>query len=217
MAVSWALSSLLFVTFAGDAPVRPVNLALAPVAFELPAQTAFATVPEEKPTRETLLGAQRVLKLATAGALLLTSTGGVLTAINHDTLLWDGRCGSTDRRPILGQYGCEYLSLWHGIGAVGTTALYTANAVVSLAIPDYPDDSPTGRPDSGGDFYRALNWTHLVVLSLQPIIGFLSAYPGLIGIDASSRDTFSRTLRTVHAATGVLAMTTFGASLAMEF
>lgn len=215
---SAVLASMLFVGARGDVPLRPQPLTLSPSAFELPGNglALAAVAPEEGPTRSTLLRAQRTLKVATGIALLGTSAAGVLTALNQGTVFWNGRCGDAGRTPLLGQYGCENLSLWHGIGGVATTLLYTATGVVSLTIPDYPDDSPTGRPDAGGALYRALNWSHLVLLGLQPVLGFVAAYPGLIGIE-NGRTRFSRVLRTVHAGTGVLALATFGTTLAMEF
>ena len=55
---------------------------------------------EEELHRAQLMDAQRKLKIATAGSLLLTGTLGTLLALNRETLLWDGRCSTPDRSPI---------------------------------------------------------------------------------------------------------------------
>ncbi len=167
--------------------------------------------------REQLLGAQRKLKIATAGSLLLTGTLGTILALDRDTLLWDGRCSVPDGRPLLGDYGCNELSVVHGISAVLSLLLYTSTTAVSLSVPGEPAVVPTGRPGVDGAFYRAVSWVHLVGIILQPILGFLGHYPGLIGLDRNGSESFSRTMRTIHLGVGYVTIAAFTTSLALEF
>ncbi len=169
-----------------------------------------------EPDREQLLKAQRTLKVATAGGLLLTGTLGTLLALNRDTLLWTGRCSDSPGRAIFGAYGCNELSIVHGISAVLSLVLYTSTAAVSLSIPGEPRDLPTGRPGVNGAFYSVVSWIHLVGIVPQPILGFIASYPGLVGVSVDRSDDVSRALRTVHLGLGYVTIAAFSTSLGIE-
>ena len=166
--------------------------------------------------REQLMEAQRKLKVATTGSLLLTGTLGTLLVLNRDTLLWNGRCNDQGGRPLFGAYGCNELGIVHGISAVLSLVLYTSTATVSLSIPGQPGDVPTGRPGVNGALYRIVSWIHFVGIILQPLLGFVASYPGLVGVSMERANDVSRTLRTVHLGLGYVTIAAFSTSLALE-
>lgn len=156
---------------------------------------------------------ERGLKWATAGSLLVTSTLGALVAINQPTAFGDGRC-FTAGSPIFGTYGCDRgLSTLHGISGVMSATLYTANGVLALSIPGPVGNvSETARP-----WHRALTYVHLGGIILQPILGLVSAYPQVIGMqNTGPTDTFPRTTRTVHLFLGIVTTAAYLATLALE-
>lgn len=74
-------------------------LALLPAFAAEPAPTVSFPTENEHTLR--LLGAHRVLKYTTTGALVLTAGLGVVSGINQPTLFGDGRCLTGD--PVFGQ------------------------------------------------------------------------------------------------------------------
>ncbi len=163
--------------------------------------------------RRNMLNAHRALELSTAGALAVTGALGVITAINRPTVFGDGRCATND--PIFGNYGCESLSIVHGISGVVSEGLYIGTMVLEAVVRDPPwtvDERPGWRITR-----RVLTWIHASGMILQPLLGMLSAYPGIIGInDPQSRDDFSRVLRVVHAGAGVVTATAFLGTVAID-
>lgn len=155
---------------------------------------------------------ERRLKWATAGALLATATLGTLVAINQPTAFGDGRCFTGS--PILGTYGCDRgLSTLHGASGVLSATLYTANGALALTLP-----GPVGNvSESARPWHRALTYVHLGGIVLQPILGLVSAFPQVIGMqNTAPGDTFPRTTRTIHVCLGYLTVAAYLTTLALE-
>lgn len=155
---------------------------------------------------------ERILKWSTAGALVATSTFGTIAAINQPTAFGDGRCATG--KPIFGTYGCDRgLSTLHGMSAVLSTTLYTANGVLALSIP-----GPVGNvTPAKAPWHRALTYVHLGGIIIQPIIGLVSAFPQVIGKqNEAPGDPFPKTLRTIHVGLGYVVAAAYIATLALE-
>jgi hypothetical protein len=155
---------------------------------------------------------ERILKWSTAGALVATSTFGTIAAINQPTAFGKGRCETGN--PVLGTYGCDRgLSTLHGMSAVLSTTLYTANGVLALSIPGPVGNvTPAKRP-----WHRALTYVHLGGIVVQPIIGLVSAFPQVIGMrNEAPGDPFPKTLRTIHVGLGYVVAAAYIATLALE-
>ncbi|WP_243336650.1 hypothetical protein [Anaeromyxobacter soli] len=155
---------------------------------------------------------ERALKWSTAGALLATSTLGTLAAINQPTAFGDGRCQTG--HPVLGTYGCDRgLSTLHGTSGVLSATLYTANGVLALSLPGPVGHvRPAARP-----WHRALTYVHLGGITLQPILGLVSAFPQVIGVrNTAPGDRFPKNTRTIHVGLGYLTAAAYLATLALE-
>lgn len=155
---------------------------------------------------------ERALKWSTGGALVLTSTLGVIAAMNQPTAFGDGRCAEGD--PVLGTYGCDRgLSTLHGMSGILAVTLYTANGALALAIP-----GPVGNVSARErGWHRALTYVHLGGIVLQPILGIVSAFPQVVGVrDQLPSDPFPRNLRTIHVGLGVVTTAAYLATIALE-
>ncbi len=161
---------------------------------------------------EHLRHSERVLKWSTAGALVVTSVLGTMVAINQPTAFGDGRCQTGS--PLLGTYGCDRgLSTLHGISGVLSLTLYTADGVLTLAIP-----GPVGNvSEAARPWHRALTYVTLGGFVVQPILGLVAAYPQVIGMtNAAPGDAFPRDVRTIHVGLGYLITAAFLTTLALE-
>lgn len=162
---------------------------------------------------ESLRRWERALKWSTAGALVVTTTLGTLAAINQPTAFGDGRCQTG--HPVLGTYGCDRgLSTLHGTSAVLSATLYTADGVLTLAIP-----GPVGNvSDAARPWHRALTYVHLGGMVVQPILGLVSAFPQVIGVrNTAPTDRFPRGMRTAHVILGYVTTAAFLTTLALEW
>jgi hypothetical protein len=150
-----------------------------------------------------------MLKTVTAAALLTTAMFGTVVALNQPTAFGDGRCAKGN--PVFRSYGCSSLSTLHGMGAVVSFASYTATETLRLAVrPNPPATAATRWPVS----YRALSLLHLGGILVQPVLGILSRFPDVIGVD--SKGSFPRNARTVHVGLGYLTVLSYAATLIME-
>ena len=150
--------------------------------------------------------AHKALQLATAGSLIVTGTLGTLIAINQPTWFSDGACATGD--PVLGRYGCEGLSVLHGLSALLAITLYTATTTLEIARFDWP-----GR-DRHGSAYEAASYVHLVGMALQPIGGILAAMPTVLGLPHNGG--FARAVRSLHILTGYAIAGTYVVTAAIE-
>ena len=148
----------------------------------------------------------RTLQLTTSGGLILTSTLGIINAINQPTLFSEGRCASG--RPIFGEYGCKGLGPLHGLFALLTVVLYTSTEALEFSRFDWP-----GR-DRHGDGFTALSYVHLIGMIIQPIGGLIAGVPQLVG--ASPNGVLPKVLRTLHLFTGFAITGAFIATTAWE-
>ncbi|PTL79493.1 hypothetical protein [Vitiosangium sp. GDMCC 1.1324] len=162
---------------------------------------------EARPERtEHALRTHRTLSVVTTGSLLVTAALGTLTAINEGTAFHDGRC--TTGHPLLGDYGCESLHIVHGASAILSVVLYTATAVQGL---------PLGLNQSEGPLYRILSYVHLVGIVLQPILGLITSYPEVIGINPGAREHFGDVMRTIHIGVGYVTVAAYATTTVLEF
>ncbi|MCI0569449.1 MAG: hypothetical protein L0Y66_01730 [Myxococcaceae bacterium] len=166
----------------------------------------------QQPDIERLQSIERTLKWSTAGSLLVTAGLGTVTALNVPTLLSPGRCATGN--PILGTYGCDRgLSTLHGISGVLSLTLYTANNVLALSLP-----GPVGNvSDAERPWHRALTYTALVGIVVQPLLGLFASFPQVIGIPPDTQAQFSRTTRSVHITVGYITVAAFIGTLVLEF
>lgn len=154
--------------------------------------------------------AHRWLMVGTEAALLATAGLGIVTAFNTPTAFGDGRCAAGD--PLLGDWGCQYLSIAHGMVGVTTVTLYTASGVLDLVSAD--PLRPPGRERA----LRILGGIHLAGMVLQPLLGMMAAWPGLFGLDPEiHHEAPGRALRTVHIFTGVVTVAAYSTALVLEF
>ncbi len=154
----------------------------------------------------------RTLRWSTAAALVGTSALGTMAAVNQPTAFGDGRCVTGS--PVLGDYGCDRgLSTLHGAAGVLSATLYTANGVLGLAAPA----SAGHVTRKARRWHRALSYVHLGGMVLQPIMGLVSAFPQVIGMERSiPTDPFPKTLRTAHVFLGYVTTAAFLTTIALE-
>lgn len=155
---------------------------------------------------EDALRMHRTLSLVTTGSLLVTAGLGTLSAINEGTAFHEGRCATGN--PLLGDYGCESLHIVHGASAILSLVLYTATAVQGL---------PLGLSQSEGPLYRILSYVHLVGIVLQPILGLITAYPEIIGINPGAQERFGDVMRTIHIGVGYVTVAAYATTTVLEF
>ncbi|MGZ3461315.1 MAG: hypothetical protein ACXU86_22725, partial [Archangium sp.] len=112
---------------------------------------------------------------------------------------------------LLGDYGCESLSLVHGASAILSGTLYTATAVYGGSAP--------GRSvlEEYEPLYRVLSYVHLVGIALQPLLGIISAHPEVLGIRSESQEHFSDVVRTVHIGVGIVTVAAYATTTVLEF
>lgn len=154
--------------------------------------------------------AHRVLQWTTAGSLLLTGTLGTLVAMNKPTLFGEGRCAKGGPEPIFGEYGCEGLSVVHGLSAILSTVLYTATVTTEFAAFDWP-----GRNDHGTG-YKVASAVHLAGMGVLPIVGIVAAVPMVLGMEMDEAGWFQRIMRTLHLSFGYVTVGTYMATAAIE-
>lgn len=182
--------------------------------------TAAARAQDPPPSEELLqhradlIRTHRALKIGTAAALGVTTTLGVIAAVNQPTLFGDGACAAG--RPVLGSYGCSGFSILHGSAGVATELIYTANMAVALAVPPVAGVRPLG-PFDHGPVHRASTWVHVGAMLLQPVLGIVASNPQMIGVGPGSQANFSRNLRTVHIVVGLAGTGAHWTTLGIEF
>lgn len=142
----------------------------------------------------------------------LTGTTGAVLLVNKPTLFGDGRCKSGS--PWLGDFGCGGLTFVHLGFAVSTLGLFIAQEIVAGEMPISPYDMGSeGRQDAMAGL-RVANYS---LFALQPVLGFLAANPGVIGISDSSKEDFSRVVRTIHFGVGGSLATTYTINAALQW
>ncbi|MCK6527265.1 hypothetical protein L6R50_06770 [Myxococcota bacterium] len=162
------------------------------------------------PRAQRLRRAHRWLMVGTEVALIATAGLGLVTAINTPTAFGDGRCATGD--PLLGDWGCQYLSIGHGMVGVASVTLYTASGVLDLVSAGPP------RPPGRARALRILGGIHLAGMVLQPLLGMMAAWPGLFGLAPAIHDEApGRALRTVHVFVGVVTVLAYSTALVLEF
>jgi hypothetical protein len=175
------------------------------------AQPALA--PHEAKKQNDLDTAHSVLQKATLVSVGVTGALGVLTAINKETLFWDGLCQAG--KPAFGEWGCNGLNGLHGLAGIVTTGLFIAQEAVAFSMPVSPYDDP--NDPTRQDAMRTLRVINISLVGVQGVAGILAAYPQIIGIPPSARPMFSRVLRTIHMGTGVSLAGTFTATAALQW
>lgn len=172
--------------------------------------------------RRHMLTTHRAFAIGTWSALLVTEVLGTISAINQDTWFGTGACASG--RPddaVFGSYGCGGLRSLHLTFAFITTGLYITSGVLALAAPD-PE-----RASASGDgaarrlrVHKALSWVHATGMILMPLLGILASNPEIVmgsGADgASSRQDFSRAMRSVHEIVGYTTFAAFSTAAFFE-
>lgn len=149
--------------------------------------------------------ARRGVKVATIGALGATAGLGLVLALNKPTWFGEGRC--EEGHPVLGDYGCNELSLLHGMGAITSLVGYTASMTLDATTPRPPPKEPA--------LHRALTYVHVGGLVAAPLLGLVGSYPTVFGLRDS--EELKRGLRTVHMTTAVLSFAAFTASVALDW
>jgi hypothetical protein len=200
---SLVLLSLSLFTLAAPADAPPgvvLNLELRL------ASTSEAASPDRVVSRMERL--HRPLEWATLGLLAGSAAGGLVATLNQPTLFGEGRCARGEG--IFGDYGCDGFSIVHGGAGVLTTLSYTATRLIGWGL----EDAGVRRP---GPLQRALGWTHLVSMALQPALGIVGGQPQVLGItDPDRARSFSESVRTIHVVTGLLTLGTFAASTLLD-
>lgn len=192
-------------------PVLAASLVAAGVALVAPSEAAAqeAFDAEKQDDLETVHSVLQKSGLVTLG--LTGVSGGVLLA-NKPTLFGDGRCKSGD--PILGEFGCGGLTLLHaGFGAT-TLGLFVAQEIVAGEMPISPYDVGS---DGRRDAMTALRYTNIGLFAVQPLLGFVAANPGVVGVPEESQEDVSRVLRTIHFGVGGTLATTYTVNAALQW
>lgn len=149
---------------------------------------------------------RRTLERSTLAGLWATGALGTILAFNRPTLLSDGRCETGN--PIFGDYGCGELSTVHGMSAVAAITLYTASEVFNLTTGPEQHRSPT---------YRLFTWIHRAGLMALPLVGIISRYPEVIGInDSGTQDDFSRAMRSIHLGAGYITVLAYTVTFSLD-
>ncbi len=148
----------------------------------------------------------RRLRRFTLAGLWLTTALGTVGIINRPSLLGDGRCQSGG--PILGDYGCGPSTTLHGISAGTSMVLFTASDVIDLT---------TGPRRTYSQTRRVLIWVSRMGMAVLPLVGIISRFPDVIGIDdPESQAEFGRTVRTLHAGAGYVTVGAYTATFFVD-
>lgn len=156
--------------------------------------------------RQDIATVHRAFGIATWGAMLVTV---VLGAIQYHNLY--GFFGSREDTPcvaggaVFGQDQCWGTPWPHRVAALTTTALYTTNFVLSIAMPD-PLGADTGPNAEDLRIHKALRWVHFGGMIAQVLLGF-AVGQNWFGLDRANDFEAQRALATVHQLVG---LTTFG-------
>ncbi len=163
---------------------------------------------ESVPRSAHLVGTHRALEIATVASLLVTGALGSIVAINRGTAFHAGRCDTGN--PIFDGYGCDQLRILHGMSGVLSLTAFTSTEVLGAVL---RGDGVLPRRTGLG---RVASYISLVTMILQPLLGLVSAYPGVIGIPGGSQEQFSRTVRTVHAGLGVVLVFSYAVTVSFD-
>ncbi|MCZ7679510.1 MAG: hypothetical protein M5U28_12395 [Sandaracinaceae bacterium] len=148
----------------------------------------------------------RAFGIATWASMLVTV---VLGAIQYYNLY--GFFGSREDTPcvaggaVFGQDQCWGTPWPHRVAALTTTALYTTNFVLSIAMPD-PLGADTGPNAEDLRIHKVLRWVHFGGMLAQVLLGF-AVGQNWFGLDRANDFEAQRALATVHQLVG---LTTFG-------
>jgi hypothetical protein len=157
--------------------------------------------------------AHSVVQKAGLGTLAVTGALGLVLFANKPTVFGDGLCSTGDG--IMGEYGCgPGLALTHFGFAVASLGIFVASEVLAAKM----DPSPYSVGDQRRqDAMNAIRWTEVGLYAVQPVLGLISAHPGLIGIPASARADLSRVMRTIHLGVGLGIAATYSVNAAFQW
>jgi hypothetical protein len=197
---------------------RSARRAVTTVAIGLGVAASLASAPAsaqeviDQDKQDDLETVHSVLQKTGLVTLGLTGTSGAVLLINKPTLFGDGRCKSGS--PLFGDFGCGGLTFVHLGFAVSTLGLFIAQEIVAGEMPISPYDMGSeGKQDAMAGL-RVANYS---LFALQPVLGFLAANPGVIGISEPSREDFSKVLRTIHFGVGGGLATTYTINAALQW
>lgn len=185
------------------APARAQDEAVASAEGAQPGELIPVVTPEQQRAEDAarlaaqaddLVMAYRVLQVTTAAALATTAIFGAFQLYNLPTTFGVGACEG-DNDPMLGDYACrQSLSSIHGILGISSLLLYVATGVVGLIAPDEDVEGSVG--DTARD---VLTWIASIGIGVTGVLGLLSRYPDILGIDdPDDQYSFSRHMRVAH-------------------
>jgi hypothetical protein len=190
------------------------KLAMTILFFSIVALPAAARAQVAQPGQGSDLStAHSVTQKTGLATLAVTGALGVALAVNRPTLVSDGRCETHEG--VFGEFGCgPGLTVTHFVFAASTLVLFVTSEILAEKMEVNPYDV--------GDFERVramrnLRWANVGLFAVQPVLGFLSAHPEVIGIQSGSRGMFSRVLRTIHLGVGLGAATTYSVNAALQW
>lgn len=182
-----------------------------------------AAAPAEEPepsidlirARERLVRTHRTLGLATFSALSLTTILGTIAVVNQQTVFGQGNCANGN--PVFGQWGCGGLTTLHGISAITTVALYATTGGFALSMPD-PEHAAEGNDRRAVRLrvHRGLAYAHLIGMSVQALLGFLSLGSSLFQLTGTTGAEFRSAVRTTHMFVGYATWATFSSAMITE-
>ena len=189
--------------------ILAIGLGVAGLLRSAPASAQEAIDQDKQDDLETVHSVLQKTGLVTLG---LTGASGFVLIVNKPTLFGDGRCKSGE--PWLGDFGCGGLVFVHLGTAVTTLGLFVAQEIVAGEMPVSPYDMGS---EGKRDAMAALRVANIGLFAVQPVLGFLAANPGVIGIAESSREDFSKVLRTIHFGVGGSLATTYTVNAALQW
>lgn len=146
------------------------------------------------------------LRRSTLAGLWIATSLGTIGIINRPTLFGEGRCETGG--PILGEYGCGPSTTLHGITAATSVVLFTASEVITLTTGDMREYSRARR---------VLTWVTRAGMMALPLVGIVSRFPDVIGInDPENQRAFGRTVRTLHAGAGYVTVAAYTATFFLD-
>lgn len=175
-------------------------------------RTAHAQETFDADKQEELGDVHSVLQKTGLVTLGLTGVSGGVLLLNKPTLFGDGRCKSGD--PVLGDFGCSGLPILHAAFGATTLGLFVAQEIVAGEMPISPYDMGSeGRQDA----MTGLRIANYSLFAVQPVLGFLAANPGVVGVSEESQEDVSRVLRTIHFGVGGTLATTYTVNAALQW
>jgi len=170
---------------------------------------------EQLRRRERMTRIHRAFGISTVASLAMTELAGTILFINRPTAFGPGNCASGNC--VFGEFGQSGLATFHAISAAITTVAYTTTGIFALTMPD-PEHASVGSDARANRlrWHRRMAWIHLAGMILEPLLGIVTAYPGVVGVPPAAVTDFQRNMYVVHMGVGYVTLAALATGMTIE-